>query len=77
MEINFQGAALGTMAGFMTYGNKKYAPIDGEIRKLIPPLYEAMKDLLPLVDADALAFADYMVIFCYNLGFYLGYNKTV
>lgn len=31
------------------------------MRELISPLYKAMKDLLPFVDADAAAFSEYMV----------------
>jgi len=56
-----QGAALGSMVGFLTYGNKKFAELDGQMRKLIPSLYKAMKDLTPFVDADAAAFSEYMV----------------
>jgi glutamate formiminotransferase/formiminotetrahydrofolate cyclodeaminase len=58
-----QGAALGAMTGFMSYGNKKFENLDSQMRKLLPPLYKASKDLLPLIDADALAFNDYMVGF--------------
>lgn len=49
------------MVGFLTYGNKKFYELDGQMRKLIPPLYKAMKDLTPFVDADAAAFSEYMV----------------
>ncbi|KAL4222563.1 hypothetical protein ACF0H5_018602 [Mactra antiquata] len=55
------GAALGSMVGFLTYGNKKFYELDGQIRKIIPPLYKAMKDLTPFVDADAAAFSEYML----------------
>jgi len=54
------GAALGTMVGFLTYGNKKFASIDPQMRTLIPPLYSTMKELLPYVDHDAAAFNEYM-----------------
>ncbi len=54
------GAALGAMVGWMTYGKRKFEAKDGEMRRLIPPLHAAMKDLLPLVDADTAAFNDYM-----------------
>ena len=56
-----QGAALGSMVGFLTYGNKKFYEMDSKMRKLIPPLYKAMKDLVPFIDADAAAFSEYMV----------------
>ena len=57
----FQGAALASMAGFLTYGNKKFAPLDSKMREVLPCLYTAMKDLVPFVDHDAAAFSDYMV----------------
>ena len=49
------------MAGFLTYGNKKFAPLDSKMREVLPSLYTAMKDLVPFVDHDAAAFSDYMV----------------
>src|SRR5205085_2206782 len=54
------GAALGAMVGWMTYGKRKFEDKDAAMRRLIPPLHEAMEALLPLVDADTRAFADYM-----------------
>lgn len=54
------GAALGAMVGWMSYGNKKFEHLDSTMRKLIPPLNENMKKLIPLIDADTNAFADYM-----------------
>ena len=57
----FQGAALASMVGFLTYGNKKFAPLDSKMREVLPCLYTAMKDLVPFVDHDAAAFSDYMV----------------
>ncbi len=59
--FGLQGASLGTMAGFLTYGNKKFHHLDSKMRTLIPPLYDTMKELLPYVDHDAAAFNDYMV----------------
>lgn len=52
------------MVGFLTYGNKKFASLDTKMRGLIPPLYKAMKDLTPFIDADAAAFSEYMVNTC-------------
>ena len=49
------------MVGFLTYGNKKFAHLDEKMRVLIPPVYKAMKDLIPFIDADAAAFSEYMV----------------
>lgn len=54
------GAALGAMVGWMSYGNKKFEHLDSVMRKLIPPLHNNMKDLIPLIDADTDAFTDYM-----------------
>ncbi|XP_077977946.1 formimidoyltransferase-cyclodeaminase-like isoform X2 [Glandiceps talaboti] len=58
--IGAMGAGLGSMVGWMTYGNKKFHPLDQEMRKLIPPLHQAMHDLIPMVDADTTAFNQYM-----------------
>ncbi|XP_005089955.1 formimidoyltransferase-cyclodeaminase [Aplysia californica] len=55
------GAALGSMVGFLSYGNRKFSNIDGEMRRLIPPLYKGMKDLIPFIDADAAAFSEFML----------------
>ena len=54
------GAALGTMVGWMTYGKRKFEEKDETMRRLIPPLHFAMKDLIPMIDADTNAFNDYM-----------------
>lgn len=55
------GAALGAMMGWMSYGNKKFEKLDSKMRKNIPPLHEAMKQLIPMIDADTNAFNDYMI----------------
>jgi glutamate formiminotransferase/formiminotetrahydrofolate cyclodeaminase len=54
------GAGLGAMVGWMTYGKRKFDDKDAVMRRLIPPLHEAMLDLLPMIDADTNAFNDYM-----------------
>jgi glutamate formiminotransferase/formiminotetrahydrofolate cyclodeaminase len=54
------GAALGTMVGQLTFGRRKFEALDGVMRQSIPPLYEAMHRLIPMIDADTQAFADYM-----------------
>ena len=56
-----QGVALGTMVGWLTYGNKKFEALDSQMRKLIPPLRQAMLDFIPMVDADTNAFSGFMV----------------
>jgi len=59
--IASMGAALGAMAGWMSFGNKKFENIDAAMRKLILPLHNKMKELIPLIDADTKAFNDYML----------------
>jgi glutamate formiminotransferase/formiminotetrahydrofolate cyclodeaminase len=54
------GAALGAMVGWMTYGKRRFEEKDAVMRRLIPPLHEAMKDLLPMIDRDTRAFNDYL-----------------
>ncbi len=54
------GAALGAMVGWMTYGKRKFEAKDPVMRRLIPPLDEAMKALLPLIDKDTRAFDAYL-----------------
>jgi glutamate formiminotransferase/formiminotetrahydrofolate cyclodeaminase len=44
----------------MTYGKRKFEAQDATMRRLIPPLHHAMKDLIPMIDADTHAFNDYM-----------------
>jgi len=61
MHIILQGAALGAMVGFLTYGNKKFHHLDAKMRTLLEPLYKTMKQLIPFVDDDAAAFNSYMV----------------
>jgi len=58
--IASMGAALGAMVGWMTYGKRKWESLDSTMRRLIPPLHDAMKALIPMVDADTDAFNDYM-----------------
>jgi glutamate formiminotransferase/formiminotetrahydrofolate cyclodeaminase len=54
------GAALGAMVGWMSYGKRKFEAKDATMRGLIPPLHQAMKDLLPMIDRDTRAFDGYM-----------------
>jgi glutamate formiminotransferase / formiminotetrahydrofolate cyclodeaminase len=54
------GAALGAMVGWMTYGKRKFEAQDAAMRRLIPPLHEGMKELLPLIDRDTRAFDAYL-----------------
>lgn len=54
------GAGLGAMMGWMSYGSKKFEHLDSKMRKFIPPLHFAMKQLISMIDADTNAFNDYM-----------------
>ena len=54
------GAALGAMMGWMTYGKRKFDDKDAVMRRSIPPLHQAMQELIPLIDADTAAFDDYL-----------------
>jgi glutamate formiminotransferase/formiminotetrahydrofolate cyclodeaminase len=54
------GAALGAMVGWMTYGKRKFADEDALMRQLIPPLHEATRVLVPLIDRDTRAFDAYL-----------------
>ena len=54
------GAALGAMVGWLSYGRRKFESVDGIMRDNIPPVYDAMQRLVPMVDRDTQAFADYM-----------------
>jgi glutamate formiminotransferase / formiminotetrahydrofolate cyclodeaminase len=58
--IAAMGAALGAMVGWMTYGKRKFEAQDAAMRRLIPPLHEGMKGLLPLIDRDTRAFDAYL-----------------
>jgi len=58
--IAAMGAALGAMVGWMTYGKRKFESQDPVMRRLIPPLHEAMKALLPMIDRDTRAFDAYL-----------------
>jgi glutamate formiminotransferase/formiminotetrahydrofolate cyclodeaminase len=54
------GVGLGCMVGQLTYGIRKFEYVDKEIRSLIPPLYNSVQKLIPMIDADTNAFNDYM-----------------
>lgn len=54
------GTGLGAMVGWMTYGKRKFEDEDAVMRRLIPPLDQAMRDLIPMIDADTGAFNDYL-----------------
>ena len=48
------------MVGQLTYGKKQWEALDARMRLLIPPIHQAAKLLIPAIDKDTKAFADYM-----------------
>ncbi|NDY73741.1 glutamate formimidoyltransferase [Desulfobacter hydrogenophilus] len=54
------GAGLDAMVGKLTLGVRRFDAVDADMRALIPPLHEAAHALIPLIDADTDAFADYV-----------------
>nr|WP_320194179.1 glutamate formimidoyltransferase [uncultured Desulfobacter sp.] len=54
------GAGLGAMVGKLTLGVRRFESVDADMRALIPPLHEAVLALIPMIDADTDAFADYV-----------------
>ncbi len=53
------GAALGAMAGKLTYGVRKFESVDCQMRENIPALHKAYKALIPMIDADSEAYSDF------------------
>lgn len=58
--IAAMGAGLGSMVAKLTLGVRKFEHVDATMRELIPPLHKAAADLIPMIDADTNAFADYV-----------------
>lgn len=54
------GAGLGAMVAKLTLGVRKFEALDARMRQLVPPLHEAAKALIPMIDADTNAFHDYI-----------------
>nr|WP_319392674.1 glutamate formimidoyltransferase [uncultured Desulfobacter sp.] len=54
------GAGLGAMVAKLTLGVRRFEAVDADMRRLIPPLHEAAMALIPMIDADTDAFADYV-----------------
>ena len=49
------------MVGQLTYGKRQWESLDAKMRETIPPLHNAMMDIVDMVDKDTSAFNDYMV----------------
>jgi len=54
------GVGLGAMVAKLTYGVRKFEDVDVQMRRIIPPLHNAIQNLIPMIDADTNAFNDYM-----------------
>lgn len=54
------GTGLGSMVGKLTFGVRKFEALDAKMRAIIPPLHNRSKALIPIIDADANAFSEYM-----------------
>jgi len=54
------GAGLGAMAAKLTFGVRKFEELDARMRSIIPILHETSKELIPMIDADTSAFAEFM-----------------
>jgi len=50
------GTALGSMVGNLTVGKKKYAAVEEDIKKILEKAEALQKELLHLVDQDAVVF---------------------
>jgi glutamate formiminotransferase/formiminotetrahydrofolate cyclodeaminase len=54
------GTGLGSMTAKLTFGVRKFENLDRKMREIIPPLHTASQALIPMIDADTNAFAEYM-----------------
>lgn len=49
------------MVGLLTFGKRQWEPLDQTMRTIIPPLYDIVDQILPMVEADTEAFEAYVV----------------
>ena len=47
------------MVGQLSYGKKLWEGVEHVMREHIPPVYDSMMELLPLIDKDTTAFNSY------------------
>jgi Methenyl tetrahydrofolate cyclohydrolase len=59
-DIVFQGAALGSMVGKLSYGKRQWEHLDAPMRRIIPDLDKTFRMITDMVDADTSAFNDYL-----------------
>jgi len=48
------------MTAKLTYVVRKFEKVDAQMRRIIPPLHEAARRLIPMIDADTTAYNDYV-----------------
>jgi len=49
------------MTGWMTYGSKKHDSAEKTVTSILPVLHKTIDQITPLIDADAMAFSNYLV----------------
>ncbi len=54
------GSGLGSMVAKLTLGVRKFEDVDPIMRKIIPPMHNASKALITMIDADTNAFNDFV-----------------
>lgn len=57
--VSVLGLALGQMTGWMTWGNKKHEACETSVTSILPSLHKTIEQMMPLIDADAMAFNNY------------------
>lgn len=54
------GVALAAMTAKLTYGVLKFESVDGYMRQAIPVLHQTCMQLIPMIDADTMAYNEFM-----------------
>ena len=49
------------MTGWMTWGNKKHEGCESSVTSVLPSLHKTIEQMMPLIDADAMAFNNYLL----------------
>lgn len=54
------GVGLGAMVAKLTHGVRRFEDVQPKMMKVIPPLHELTRQLIPMIDADTSAFNEYV-----------------
>lgn len=54
------GVGLGAMVAKLTHGVRRFEDVQPQMMKVIPPLHELTRQLIPMIDADTSAFNEYV-----------------